>query len=125
VTDEPQTPFRDALSGRSARTTRTIQARGQLWHIQGRVHLTTRTRRCRSCVGRPGGFRGRGWLGSRLYRSRFPGSAREDVKIAPLPSIVDPDATVRSRFITHAAIAWARAATGVRWPSRSISYSVL
>src|SRR5262249_1966103 len=36
-----------------------------------------------------------------------------DTNIAPPPSIVDPDATVRLRFITHAASARARAATGV------------
>ena len=36
-----------------------------------------------------------------------------DIKIAPPSSIVDPDATVRSRFIGHAAIAAARAAAGV------------
>ena len=35
------------------------------------------------------------------------------IKIAPPPSIVDPGATVRSRFIGHAAIAAIRAATGV------------
>ena len=36
-----------------------------------------------------------------------------DIKIAPPPSIVDPDATVRSRFIGQAAIAAVRAAIGV------------
>src|SRR5215471_16399911 len=36
-----------------------------------------------------------------------------DIKIAPSPSIVDPDATVRSGFIGHAAIAAVRAAIGV------------
>jgi hypothetical protein len=36
-----------------------------------------------------------------------------DINIAPPPSIVDPDATERSRFIGHAAIAAIRAATGV------------
>src|SRR5262249_42906602 len=36
-----------------------------------------------------------------------------DIKIAPPPSIVDPDATVRSRFIGHAAIAAVRAAMGL------------
>ena len=35
------------------------------------------------------------------------------LNIAPPPLIVDPDATGRSRFIGHAAIAAARAATGV------------
>ena len=35
------------------------------------------------------------------------------IKIAPPPSIVDPDATVRSGFIGQAAIAALRAATGV------------
>src|SRR5437016_2598842 len=38
---------------------------------------------------------------------------RGDINIAPPSSIVDPDATGRSRFIGHAAIAAARAATGV------------
>jgi hypothetical protein len=41
------------------------------------------------------------------------GTREEDIKIAPPPAIVDPDATVRSRFIVYAAIARARAATGV------------
>src|SRR5215510_13405366 len=36
-----------------------------------------------------------------------------DTNIAPPSSIVDPGATVRSRFIGQAAIARARAATGV------------
>ena len=36
-----------------------------------------------------------------------------DTKIAPPPSIVDPDVTERSRSIGHAAIAAIRAATGV------------
>jgi len=36
-----------------------------------------------------------------------------DTNIAPPPSIVDPDATERSRFIGHAATAAIRAATGV------------
>jgi len=36
-----------------------------------------------------------------------------DIDIAPPPSIVDADATVRSRFIAHAAVNAARAATGV------------
>jgi hypothetical protein len=35
------------------------------------------------------------------------------IEIAPPPSIVDPDATVRSCFIGHAAVIAARAATGV------------
>ena len=49
----------------------------------------------------------------RGYRSRFLGHVRGYLRIAPPPSIVDPDVTVRSRFIGHAAIATARAATGV------------
>jgi hypothetical protein len=36
-----------------------------------------------------------------------------DIKIAPPPSIVDPNVTERSCFISHAAIAAVRAATGV------------
>jgi hypothetical protein len=36
-----------------------------------------------------------------------------DVNMAPPASIIDPDATERSRFIRHAAIAAVRAATGV------------
>jgi len=48
-----------------------------------------------------------------LYRSRFLRRARGDTNIAPPSSIVDPGATVRSRFIGQAAIARARAATGV------------
>ncbi len=44
----------------SARSTRMIQARVSYPDtIQGRVHVTTRTRRCGSCVGIPGGFRRR------------------------------------------------------------------
>jgi hypothetical protein len=38
---------------------------------------------------------------------------RGENKIKPPPSIVDPDAAVRSRFIRHAAIAAGRAAIGV------------
>ena len=41
------------------------------------------------------------------------GTREGDIKIEPPPAIVDPDATVRSRFIGHAAIAAALAATGV------------
>ena len=48
-----------------------------------------------------------------------------DIKIAPPSSIVDPDATVQSGFIGHPTIAAARAATGVCWPSRSMSHWVL
>jgi hypothetical protein len=48
-----------------------------------------------------------------LYRSRFLGHAWGDINIAPPWSIVDPDATGRSRCIGQAAIAAARAATGV------------
>jgi hypothetical protein len=43
-------------------------------------------------------------------------------------TIVDPGVTVRSRFVSdhrHAASAAARAAEGVRWPSRSMSHSAL
>jgi hypothetical protein len=35
------------------------------------------------------------------------------MKIAPPPAIVDPEVTERSGFISHAAIAAVRAATGV------------
>jgi hypothetical protein len=45
-----------------------------------------------------------------VYRSRLLGHARGDINP---PAIVDPDATVRLRFISHAAIATSRAATGV------------
>lgn len=52
-----------------------------------------------------------------------------DMKVAPPGPIVDPDATVRlsldEHHGRHAASAAARAATGVRWPSRSMSHSVL
>jgi catechol 2,3-dioxygenase-like lactoylglutathione lyase family enzyme len=41
------------------------------------------------------------------------GTREGDIKIAPPLSIVDPDATVRSRFIGQAAFAAVRAATGV------------
>ena len=41
------------------------------------------------------------------------GTREGDIKIAPPPSIVDPDATGRSPFIAHAASAARRAATGV------------
>ena len=47
--------------------------------------------------------------------------------MAPV-TIVDPGATVRSRCEgdhRHAASAAARAAEGVRWPSRSMSHSAL
>ena len=43
-------------------------------------------------------------------------------------TIVDPGATVRSGVVSdhgHAASAAARAAAGVRWPSRSMSHSAL
>jgi hypothetical protein len=48
-----------------------------------------------------------------LYRTPIPWTREGDINIAPPSSIVDPDATVRSRFIGHAAMAAARAATGV------------
>ena len=41
------------------------------------------------------------------------GTREGDIKIAPPPSIVDPDATGRSRCIGQAAITAIRAATGV------------
>ena len=40
------------------------------------------------------------------------GTREGDIQIAPPPTIIDPDATGRSRFIGHAAIAASRAATG-------------
>jgi hypothetical protein len=48
-----------------------------------------------------------------------------DTNIAPPSSIVDPDATVRSRFIGQAAAIARRAPAGVWCPRRSISHSVL
>ncbi len=53
---------------------------------------------------------------------------REGCQSMARAMIVDPGATVRSRFKGEhhqAAIAAARAATGVRWPSRSMSHSAL
>jgi len=51
-----------------------------------------------------------------------------DVRVMAPVTIVDPGATVRSRSERdhrYAASAAARAAAGVRWPSRSMSHSAL
>ena len=48
-----------------------------------------------------------------------------DINIAAPSSIVDPDASERSRFMGHAAAIAMRALAGVRCPSRSMSHSVL
>jgi bifunctional non-homologous end joining protein LigD len=53
----------------------------------------------------------RRWL--KVVPVRVSGTREGDTDIAPPLSIVDPDATVRSRFMVHAASARARAATGV------------
>src|SRR5262245_65739007 len=50
---------------------------------------------------------------------------RGGTSIAPPSSISDPDATVRSRFMSHAAASAIRAPAGVRWPRRSRSHSLL
>ena len=62
-----------------------------------------------------------------VYRTRFPDTSGGCRGMTPA-TIVDPGATVRSRFVRdhrHAASAAARAAAGVRWPSRSMSHSAL
>jgi hypothetical protein len=55
------------------------------------------------------------WSGSLTLPVSLPVSWTRagDVNIAPPPSIVDSDATGRSRFMSHAAHAAARAAAGV------------